>query len=167
MKTTKETKGNRGSKVMCNTCREKFYKDELIYLTKSNKICHKCNEEKKVHAETYKALIEFICWGFNIKAPTGQQLKSIKKFKDSGLNYTDMHMTLYYIYMVEKRKVEGTSIELIPYYYEKAKAHFEMVEKAKKSASSHVSEPEVVIVSAKKHMPNINRTRIIDISKIV
>lgn len=157
---------DRGRKVICHYCKEQFYKDELIQINSSKRACSKCNETIVKDGQDYKNLVDYICTGFNIKAPTGQQLKDIKKFKDMGYSYIEMQMTLYYIYVVLKKQPSGTSIGLIPFYKEQAMEHFRLIENAKRSAVN-ISHEEVVIERKSTHKPNLKNTRIIDISTIV
>lgn len=158
---------DRGRKVICHICREKFYKDELIQVNSSKRVCKKCNDTVQVEINQRRELINFICKGFGITAPTGQQLKSIKEFRELGYTYFEIHYTLYYIYCVLKKKVEGTSLGLVPFYYEKAKEHHRLVENARRSAKK-VSVEEVTIErKLDVFKPNIRNTRLINIEEIV
>lgn len=158
---------DRGRKVICHICREKFYKDELIQVNSSKRVCKKCNDTVQVEINQRRELINFICKGFGITAPTGQQLKSIKEFRELGYTYFEIHYTLYYIYCVLKKKVEGTSLGLVPFYYEKAKEHHRLVENARRSAKK-VSVEEVTIErKLDVFKPNIRNTRLINIEEII
>jgi hypothetical protein len=154
-------------KVLCHNCREKFPKEELIQVTKSRRLCVKCDKKVTKEAEEYKNLIDCICSGFNIKAPTGQQLKSIKQFKELGYSYYEIQYTLYYIYGILRKKPEGTSLGLVPFYYEKAKEHYRLVENAKNSAKSMVIEERNVERIVKEYKINIHKTRLINIEEII
>lgn len=158
---------HRGKKVLCKICREKFYKDELIQISKSKRVCQKCNDTTQAEINQRKNLIDFICKGFRISAPTGQQLKSIKEFKELGYSYFEIQYTLYYIYCVLKKKPEGTSLGLVPYYYEKAKEHHRLVENAKKTAQNIVIKEVTIERSSDVFRPNIKNTRLINIEEII
>lgn len=158
---------NRGRKVICHICKEKFYKDELITVGSNKRICDKCNSTVQEEINQRKELIDFICKGFNIPAPTGQQLKSIKEFKELGYSYFEIHYTLYYIYCVMKKKPEGTSLGLVPYYYEKAKEHYRLVQNAKRTAKNISYEEVIIERNINNYKPNIKNTRLIDIESLV
>lgn len=153
--------------MLCHSCREKFPKSELIQVTKSKRVCKSCQERATTEANDYKELIEYICTGFGIKAPTGQQLKSIKQFKELGYSYKEIQYTIYYIYSVINKKVEGTSLGLVPYYYEKAKEHYELVQNAKRSAAKLQMNEIVIERKIDSYQPNVKNTRIINIEEIV
>lgn len=150
---------NQERKVQCSYCKNKFFKNELIQETKTKRICNVCKAKKIQDAKDYKELIDFICKGFRISKPTGHQLKSIKKFRELGYTCKEIQCVLYYIFVVEKKKVEGTSIELVPYYYEKAKKHFMLIENARRSVVKTKIEP-IVIKTGKPKTPNLRNTRL-------
>ena len=158
---------NRGRKVICHICKEKFYKDELIQVSSSKRVCKKCNETVQAEINQRQELIDFICSGFGLPAPTGQQLKSIKEFKELGYSYFEIHYTLYYIYCILKRKPEGTSLGLVPFYYEKAKEHYQLVENAKKTAKKVVMEEVTIERKSDVFKPNVKNTRLINIEEII
>lgn len=158
---------DRGRKIMCHICRDKFYKDELIQVSKSKRICQKCNDTEQAEINQRKELIDFICKGFGLSAPTGQQLRSIKEFRELGYSYFEIHYTLYYIYCVLKKNPEGTSLGLVPFYYEKAKEHHRLVENAKRTAKD--IEIKEVVIERKTNVfkPNVKNTRLINIEEII
>lgn len=158
---------DRGKKIICHSCKEKFYKDELIQVTKSKRLCKECNEKVQREAEEYKALIDYICTGFRIKAPTGQQLKSIKEFKELGYSYSEIQYTIYYIYSVLRRKPEGTSLGLVPFYYERAKEHYMLVQNAKRTARKISTEEVTVERKVDIFKPNVKNTRLINIEELI
>ena len=157
----------RGRKIMCHICKDKFYKDELIQVSKNKRICQKCNDTEQAEINQRRELIDFICKGFRISAPTGQQLKSIKEFRELGYSYFEIHYTLYYIYCVLKKKPEGTSLGLVPFYYEKAKEHHRLVENAKRTAKNIEVEEVVIERNVDVFKPNIKNTRLINIEEII
>lgn len=158
---------NAKKKILCHNCKEKFYREDLIQVSKSKRLCKKCNDTVQVEINQRKELIEFICNGFGLKTPTGQQLKSIKEFRELGYSYFEIHYTLYYIYCVLKKRVEGTSIGLVPFYYEKAKEHYRLVENAKRTAKYIQTEEVVVERRTDIFKPNIENTRLINIEEII
>lgn len=157
----------KGRKVICHNCKVKFYKDELIQVTQSKRLCKECNDNIQKEADDYKVLIQYICDGFKIKAPTGQQLKDIRRFKELGYSYPEIQYTIYYIFCIERKKAEGTGLGLVPFYYEKAKRHYELVENAKRTARKLIQEEVVVERSINHKELRIDRTRLINIEDIV
>lgn len=151
--------------VQCFYCKQKFNREELIQATKSKRICVSCNETRQKEAEDFKELIDFMCKGFRLDKPTGQQLKSIKEFKGLGYTYKDIQYTLYYIYFVEGKRVNGTSINNVPFYYEKAMMHKKLSENAAKTAIE-LSQKEIIIFSKDSKKPRVDRTRYIDIDSL-
>ena len=74
-------------------------------------------------------LISYICDIYNIKIPHGMMLHQIKQYKDN-YNYTNigMYYTLKYFYEVMESKVlEDSGLGIMPYYYDKARKHYEKV----------------------------------------
>lgn len=153
--------------MLCHSCREKFPKSELIQITKSKRVCKSCQEKATTEANDYRELIEYICTGFGIKAPTGQQLKSIKQFKELGYSYKEIQYTIYYIYSVINKKVEGTGLGLVPYYYEEAKKHFSQIENARRSATKITTQEIVIERKVDTFNPNIKNTRLINIEELI
>lgn len=158
---------NKEKKIICHNCKEKFYKSELIQVSKSKRMCSECNEKVQKEANDYKKLIEYVCNGFNIKAPTGQQLKNIKEFKELGYSYSEIQYTIYYIYGVLKRKPEGTSLGLVPFYYEKAKEHYKLVENARRTAKKISTEEITIERKTDVYKPKIKNTRLINIEELM
>lgn len=152
-------------KVKCFNCKEKFYKDQLIELTKSKRVCSTCDETIKKEANSYKELIKYICNGFGLQAPTGRQLKTISKLKNLGYTYDSIQWIIYYVTNIEKKQLKDTNLDFIPYYAEQAKLHFSQLENAKKSSTKDIGATTVVENSYSKKA-NIEKTRFVDISKI-
>ena len=130
-------------------------------------MCQHCNETEQVVINQRKELIDFICQCFGLEAPTGQQLARIKEYKGLGYSYFEIHYTLYYLYFVLDKKIDGTSIDLFPYYYEKAKEHHRLVENAKKTAKKIEIEEITIERKAEAFKPKIKNTRLINIEKII
>lgn len=152
--------------VQCNTCKNKFDKEELIQVNKSTRICAECDAKKKKDALEYKELIKYMCDGFRLDRPTGQQLKSIKKFKELGYSYADIQYTLYYIFFVERKQVYNYSIELVPYYYLKAMEHKRLINNAKRTAKKLATEEVVIVTGKSTQKPNLKNTRLVDIENL-
>ncbi len=154
-------------KYSCTKCKEKFDLEELTQVSKSVRVCKKCLETRQEDSRQYKALIDFICNGFKLKAPTGQQLKTIKKFKEIGYSYLDIHKLLYYVAIVKKYEFKGSNIEIIFFYAEEAKKYYEQIEKTISSAEKAVCvKSENVVECSIDFSEKPKGTRLIDISEI-
>ncbi len=97
-------------------------------------------------------LFDYICEIFNIKQPTGFIFKQMKDFRGEGYNYTDigMYYTLKYYYdILENKVIEGTGIGIIPYYYEKAKAHYKKVFDLEDAVNSFENKEQLVKITTK------------------
>lgn len=155
----------------CYDCKGKFLKEHLVYVNKSTKVCKSCNDKRIANPNEYKVLIDYICKGFNIDAPTGAQKKEIKRLHESGLSYNHIAYTLYYIFSVLGKKPQGTSIGLVSYYHVEALEHRKLVDKAKQSVESCnklLNDPMVIRTNVELgRKPKIDKTRLIDIQKII
>ena len=159
---------DKGNKIQCSICKESFYKDELIQAGITKRVCQKCNDTEQAEINQRRELIDFICKGFGLAKPTGQQLKEIKEFKEQGYSYFEIHYTLYYIYCVLKKVPnEKKALGLVPFYYEKAKEHHKLVENAKRTAKNIEVEEVVIERKADVFKPNIRNTRLINIEEII
>lgn len=157
-------------KVLCNSCRKKFLKKDLIQVSSSKRVCGSC----KQNSDDYKDLIDYVCKGFGQKAPTGKQLKEISKFKELGISYKEIKLTIYFIACVEKKPMENGSLFLVPSFHTKAMAHFKALENTKKSLSgiSKGDDKEITIVRNKSFLrklekERVDKTRYIDISNLI
>lgn len=152
-------------KVMCSKCKEKFLKRDLVYITKTKKVCKDCNKSLENEKNSYKELIKYICNGFNQEAPTGRQLKTIAKLKGLGYSYDTIQWIIYYVVAIEKKKLKDNNLDFIPYFYDKAKLHFAQYNKAKTSSTNTIaSSISVTYKDSKK--PNLSNTRFVDINSI-
>ena len=150
--------------LICNTCKNKFPAEELIQVTKNCKRCKSCHQS----SIDYRELIDYICKGFGQKAPTGKQMKDIKTFKEIGISYKEIQWTLYYIFTVSNRKIEGNDIGLVPYYHKEAMEHFRTVERVKESAKNIEFQEEITIVRTPyNRKPRIDKTRYVNIAELV
>jgi len=116
-------------KLKCFMCKELFPKDELT-VKSSKKYCPECleiKEEQSVQNKTdWDLLFEYICELYNIDKPTGMMFVQMKNYR-AGYDYTNigMYYTLLYYYDVLGNKVlEDTGLGIIPYFYDKAKKHY-------------------------------------------
>lgn len=157
---------NKGRKVMCKICKEKFYKDELIQINKHKRICQNCNETEQVIINQRRDLIEFVCKLHSNKVPTGFQLQNIKRFKEMGYSYFEIHYTLYYIYVVLNKTIKGDSLGLVPYYYEKAKEHYQHFENARKTITNK-TEKQTQDKKSNTFKANFKNTRFINIQELM
>lgn len=119
-------------KLKCNLCNEYFDKEDLT-IKGAKKYCTTClpifEEEKKKNKNDWDLLYDYICNLYNIKIPTGMMFKQMKDFREE-YEYTNigMYYTLKYYYEILENKVlEGTGLGIIPYFYDKAKIHYNKV----------------------------------------
>lgn len=157
-----------GRKVMCKYCRKKFSKEELIQVNKSTRCCEACYKTQRQESENFKELIDYICKGFNQKAPTGQQLKDIKKFKELGYTYKEIQWTIYYIACIKGVNINDGRLGLVPFYYEKAMEHFRIVERNRMATYNEEIPKEITIVRGQREdgRKRLDKTRYIDITSI-
>lgn len=151
--------------VKCFHCKNKFYKDQLIELTKSKRVCSTCDELIKKDAISYKELIKYICDGFGLQAPTGRQLKTISNLKKLGYTYDSIQWIIHYVVNIEKKQLKDTNLDFVPYYAEKAKLHFSQLNNAKNSSMEQIGDTKV-IENYYSQKANLGKTRLVDISKI-
>ena len=165
------------NKLTCYYCKGKFPREELIIINSKRKSCKSCydnldkenkkSEEDPVEDISYKELIEYICNGFGLKAPTGKQLKEIKRFKSLGYSHRDIQWTIYYIEAVVGRRLNG-ELGLVSYYYEQAMNHFEIIRRNEQFVNDADVFKEIVIKACRKdNVPRIDKTRLIDIDSIL
>lgn len=119
--------------LKCSSCGNSFDREEITLRSGKN-YCKECLvkhiEQVKENRKDSDKLFDYICEIFNIKQPTGFIFKQMKDFRGEGYNYTDigMYYTLkYFCEVLEGNFFDGTGIGIIPYYYEKAKAHYKKV----------------------------------------
>lgn len=123
---------NKQRKLKCTICKEKFLKDELT--AKSNKnYCETCLKIKEEESLKYKTdwdlLFEYICKLYNIDKPTGMMFTQMKNYR-ADYEYTNIGMyytLLYYYDVLDNAVLEDTGLGIIPYYYDKAKKHYNKV----------------------------------------
>lgn len=150
--------------LICHTCKEKFPANELIQTSKTRRSCKACYQIR----QDYTELIDYICKGFGQKAPTGKQLRDIKKFKEMGITYKEIQWTLYYIFCIANKKVEDNNIGLVPYFHKEAMEHFNVIQRVKESANNIELQEEITIVRTpcEKRAAKKDRTRYVNIEEI-
>ena len=131
------------TQVLCPRCGKKNNKEDTEQIGKRY-YCTECaritKEEKEAKKEDWDLLFEYICKLYNIKKPTGMMFKQLKEFRSEPYNYTDsgMYETLKYYYeTLENNVIEGTGLGIIPYYYDKAKEHWNTIFEVENSAEEY------------------------------
>ena len=152
-------------KLKCCICKNTFDREILINKNSKN-YCEQCltliEKEKKDREE----LISYICTIFRCNYPNGRILRQIKNFKEvNKYEYSGIAYTLYYILAIEKRTLNN-SIALVEYYYDKAKEHYEIVQKASNSKNVELKEANTVNIKRDKQINRKLKTRYIDISTL-
>lgn len=116
-------------KLKCFICKELFPLNELT--VKSQKkycpICLGIKEEESAKNKTdWDLLFEYICKLYTIIKPTGMMFVQMKNYRND-YDYTNigMYYTLKYYYEVlDNTVLEDTGLGIIPYFYDKAKKHY-------------------------------------------
>ena len=126
---TKVIKEKPPKKLKCTICEEAFLKEETI-IKSQKRYCKTCLEIKEEESALYKndwdLLFEYICKLYNIDKPTGMMFQQMKNYR-ADYEYTNigMYYTLQYYYKIlENDVLEDTGLGIIPYFYDKAKNHY-------------------------------------------
>ncbi|GAA0071709.1 hypothetical protein UT300003_32340 [Clostridium sardiniense] len=151
--------------LICHYCKEYFDRDSLIQINKSKRACSKCNETLVRESREYKELIEYLCTGLNLKAPTGYMLKTIAQKKELGYSYKDMQWTVYYMACIRKMKLTDSCINLVPSFYQNMCEYKKLIDNARKLKVDFMQSRKIVEHTDTKKPKRIN-TRLIDISEI-
>lgn len=152
--------------LKCHYCNEYFDRDTLIQVTKSKRACTKCNETMVRETREYKELIDYLCKGLNLKAPTGRMLKAIAQKKEMGYSYKDMEWTVYYMACIRKMTLTDTCINLVPSFFIEMCEYKKLLDNAKKIKVEFMKSTKTVRHNDTKK-PNLKHTRLIDIESIV
>ena len=119
-------------KLKCVMCEELFSKDELT-VKSQKKYCKTCliikEEESLKYKTDWDLLFEYICKLYNIDKPTGMMFVQMKNYR-SDYEYTNigMYYTLKYYYeILDNSVLDDTGLGIIPYYYDRAKNHYNKV----------------------------------------
>lgn len=134
IKVIKDTSKKVQRKSKCVLCGESFEKEDLT-LRSNKKYCKECleihNEQVKKNKSSWDLLFEYICEVYKIEKPTGMMFKQMKDYRSEDYSYTDigMYYTLKYFYevMEDNKVLEGSGLGIIPYFYEKAKKHYNKI----------------------------------------
>ena len=119
-------------KSKCALCGESFEKEELT-LKSGKKYCANCliikEEESLKNKSDWDLLFEYICSIYKIKVPTGMMFSQLKQYRqDYNYTNTGMYYTLKYFYeILESKVLEDSGLGIIPYFYDKAKRHYNKV----------------------------------------
>jgi hypothetical protein len=77
----------------------------------------------------------------------------MKEFRGEGYNYTDsgMYYTLkYFTEVLDGKILDGTGIGIIPYYYEKAKEHYQKIFDIEDIVEDFENHEQVIQIITKK-----------------
>lgn len=151
--------------LICHYCKNYFDRETMIQVTKSKRACVKCNENMVRDKKEYKELVEYLCIGLNLKAPTGFMLKSIKKIKELGYSYKDIQWTIYYMASVRRMRLTDGCVNLVPNYFTNMIEYRKILDNARNSKIEKVHE-SIVVKYTHIRKAKINNTRLIDIEKI-
>lgn len=147
-------KERKARKSKCCLCGESFEKEELT-VRSNKKYCKDCLDihiqEIKDKRSDWDTLFEYICEKYKIKKPNGMMFQQIKQYKQD-YNYTDigMYYTLKYYYeIMENTVLDGSGLGIIPYFYEKAKRHYNKVFDLEDMFNKFEKSEEVITVKTK------------------
>lgn len=150
--------------LKCNSCGEKFPKDELIYTSESRKVCKQCHMD----ASDYRTLIDNLCKLYGVNRPEGLWLKKIKDYKEEGISYAQIWYVMDYITRIIGKKPEEFTIMSVPSYFNStrklydAKYKFDLsLERAGQQKIQKIKVEEVNIIK-----PNLHKTRMMDIGEL-
>lgn len=134
------------TQVLCPRCNKKNNKEDTVqigrryYCIECAKLTKQEKEQKAEGRESWNLLFDYICELYNIKKPTGMMFRQLKEFRSNPYNFTDegMYLTLKYYYdTLDNNVIEGTGLGIIPYYYDKAKEHWETIGKVEDSVENY------------------------------
>lgn len=135
--------------LKCFACKELFDRDTLT-VKSGKKYCETCfkikEEESIAYKDDWDLLFEYICKLYDIKVPTGMMFQQLKTYRNE-YEYTNigMYYTLQYYYSILDNKVlEDTGLGIIPYYYDKAKKHYNKVYTLQDIAEEFKSEEQSI-----------------------
>lgn len=114
-------------KVKCPVCSK--LNDKEYTIEKGRKYyCPECLRKQQKQADNYKDLIGYICYLYDISAPTGRMVQQIKSYSEEyGYTYYGMKKCLEYFYELEEREapdVNEVGLGIIPYVYDEAKRFY-------------------------------------------
>lgn len=141
-------------KYKCVSCEDFFLKDETI-VKSSKRYCNKCLEIKEEESAKYKndwdLLFEYICKLYNIDKPTGMMFQQMKNFR-TEYNYTNIGMyytLLYYYDVLENEVLDDTGLGIIPYFYDKAKKHYNKIFNLEDMVEDFKNEEKIINIKTK------------------
>ena len=147
--------------LKCYMCKELFNKEELT-IKNSKKYCSKCLIVKEEESDKYKndwdLLFQYICKLYNIKVPTGMMFQQLKNYR-SEYEYTNIGMyytLLYYYDVLENKVIDETGLGIIPYYYDKAKNHYNKVFNLEDKADEFANNEQIIKIKTKIMNKQIN-----------
>lgn len=155
----------KGKTPKCKYCEEWVDKSLEQHVYHSNRYYHKeCFEIVNPDGQHYKELIACICDNFNMKAPSGIILAQIKHFTDKkNMKYKGIQMTIEYLLTIEGftfDEIHTSGIQMVEWYYAKARAYYESAYTAIDSFKGKdlYQEPEIIIL--KRNVKNSSKKKI-------
>jgi len=147
--------------LKCYMCKELFNKEELT-IKNSKKYCSKCLIVKEEESDKYKndwdLLFQYICKLYNIKVPTGMMFQQLKNYR-SEYEYTNIGMyytLLYYYDVLENKVIDETGLGIIPYYYDKAKNHYNKIFNLEDKVDEFTNNEQIIKIKTKIMNKQIN-----------
>ena len=147
--------------LKCFVCKESFDKEDLT-IKSNKKYCSKCLEIKEGESDKYKndwdLLFQYICKIYNIKVPTGMMFQQLKTYRDN-YDYTNIGMyytLLYYYDVLENKVLDESGLGIIPYYYEKAKNHYNKVFNLEDKSEEFINNEQIINIKTQISSKQIN-----------
>jgi len=147
--------------LKCYMCKELFNKEELT-IKNSKKYCSKCLIVKEEESDKYKndwdLLFQYICKLYNIKVPTGMMFQQLKNYRNE-YEYTNIGMyytLLYYYDVLENKVIDETGLGIIPYYYDKAKNHYNKIFNLEDKVDEYTNNEQIIKIKTKIMNKQIN-----------
>ncbi len=130
----------KGYFVKCPVCENKFDRSVVNSVKINNRYYHeKCAEEKQKLQNDKEELIKFIqkCIGQEVNKKITNQ---VEKFGRDGYKFKGIQLTIEYYLLLGYELNAQEGLSFVPYYYNDAKHHYIMKQKANKAAEE-VDEP--------------------------
>lgn len=139
--------------VMCNECRNKFPKSQLITPTKTTKFCKNCFEKREIRLKQQNELYDTIKELYGIPYVLPLFKKQIKDFQEQyGFTLKGIELTLRYCSLQSNIRFDSkTGMGIIPYKYAEAQEDY----KKKQKLQQQMMNTPIINQKVKKIVVNI------------
>lgn len=154
--------GAKKNSVKCYYCGEQVPTGERVKNDKGYNFHPNCLKEY----DDRRNLFDYCCYIWGLKAPGPVITRQAKQFKEKGLTYKGMLLTLKYFYETQRNdrtKYKGKeTIGIIPYVYDEAKSYYESLEKKKAELVNETVTQEIERIVIKKKKGQTSRPPLYD-----